>query len=98
DEVDAGVGGAVARTVGERLAALGRSRQVLCVTHLPQVAGFAGRHFHVTKRVDAGRTAARVEALDGERRVKALAVMMGGRDASAASLKHARELLEECRA
>ena len=97
DEVDAGVGGAVARTVGERLAALGRARQVLCVTHLPQVAGFAARHFHVSKATTAGRTAARVEALEGDRRLKALAVMMGGRDSSAASLKHARELLEDCR-
>ena len=98
DEVDAGVGGAVARTVGERLAALGRARQVLCVTHLPQVAGFAARHFHVSKATAAGRTAAKIEALEGDRRLKALAVMMGGRDASAASLKHARELLEECQA
>lgn len=97
DEVDAGVGGAVARTVGERLAALGRGRQVLCVTHLPQVAGFAARHFHVSKSVAAGRTKAAVEQLSGDGRLKALAVMMGGRDASAASLRHARELLEGCK-
>ena len=96
DEVDAGVGGAVARTVGERLAGLSRGRQVLCVTHLPQVAGFAAIHFHVTKAVAAGRTKALVETLEGEARLKALAVMMGGRDASAASLRHARELLESC--
>ncbi|MBI5200937.1 MAG: DNA repair protein RecN [Elusimicrobia bacterium] len=98
DEVDAGVGGSVARAVGERLAGLGRARQVLCVTHLPQVAGFAERHFHVSKATVAGRTNARVETLEGDKRLKALAVMMGGRDASAASLKHARELLEECQA
>ncbi|MBI4423717.1 MAG: DNA repair protein RecN [Elusimicrobia bacterium] len=96
DEVDSGVGGAVARAVGERLAALGAARQVLCVTHLPQVAGFASRHFHVSKTSIGGRTAARVEALAGDKRLRALAVMMGGREASSASLRHARELLEAC--
>lgn len=97
DEVDAGVGGAVARTVGERLAALGRGRQVLCVTHLAQVAGHAARHFHISKTVAGGRTRAQVETLEGEKRLQALAVMMGGRDASAASLRHARELLDACK-
>ncbi|MDE2038867.1 MAG: DNA repair protein RecN [Elusimicrobia bacterium] len=94
DEVDAGVGGAVARSVGERLAALGRARQVLCVTHLPQVACFAGAHFLVSKRVVSGRTRAAVEHIDGARRLEALALMLGGREATAASRKHAMELLE----
>ena len=94
DEVDAGVGGAVARAVGARLAALGESRQVLCVTHLAQVACFARSHFHVAKEVSGGRTSVLIERLDGERRLEAVARMLGGREATAASRRHAKELLE----
>lgn len=93
DEVDAGIGGAVARAVGERLAALGRLRQVLCVTHLPQVACFGSAHFSVVKEVSGGRTRVAVERLDGSRRLEAIALMLGGREATAASRKHAKELL-----
>ncbi|MBI4376363.1 MAG: DNA repair protein RecN [Elusimicrobia bacterium] len=95
DEVDAGIGGAVARAVGQKLARLGRGRQVLCVTHLAQVACFAQSHFHVSKAVSGGRTKVAVERLEGERRLQAIARMLGGRDSSAAGLKHAQELLEE---
>jgi DNA repair protein RecN (Recombination protein N) len=94
DEVDAGIGGLVARAVGERLSRLAASRQVLCVTHLPQVACFAQTHFQVAKEVASGRTTARVERLDGARRLEAVARMLGGREATAASRKHAQELLE----
>jgi DNA repair protein RecN (Recombination protein N) len=94
DEVDSGVGGEVAAAVGEKLAALGRGRQVLCVTHLPQVACRAKTHFHVAKDVAAGRTRVRLERLDGERRLETVAAMLGGRAATAASRKHAQELLE----
>lgn len=94
DEVDAGIGGLVARAVGERLSRLAASRQVLCVTHLPQVACFAQSHFEVVKEVASGRTATRVERLDGARRLEAVARMLGGRQATAASRKHAQELLE----
>ncbi len=94
DEVDAGVGGQVAAAVGEKLAALARGRQVLCVTHLPQVACRAQTHFHVSKEVSAGRTRVRLERLDGDRRLETLALMLGGRAATDASRKHAQELLE----
>ncbi|MBI4061583.1 MAG: DNA repair protein RecN [Elusimicrobia bacterium] len=93
DEVDAGVGGEVARAVGERLSALARGRQVLCVTHLPQVACFAQVHFHAVKDVAAGRTRLRVDRLDGAGRLETVAAMLGGR-ATGASRKHAQELLE----
>ena len=94
DEVDAGIGGSVARSVGEKLAGLGRARQVLCVTHLPQVACFGRAHFWVGKQVASGRTKVTVERLDGGKRLEALALMLGGREATAASRKHAQELLE----
>jgi DNA repair protein RecN (Recombination protein N) len=94
DEVDAGIGGSVARAVGEKLAALGRARQVLCVTHLPQVACFGRAHFWVGKIVAGGRTKVAVERLEGGKRLEALALMLGGREATAASRKHAKELLE----
>ena len=94
DEVDAGIGGETARAVGGKLAALARGRQVLCVTHLPQVACRASTHFHVAKEVASGRTRVRLERLDGDRRLEAMALMLGGRAATAASRKHAQELLE----
>ena len=94
DEVDAGIGGVVARAVGARLAALGEARQVLCVTHLAQVACFARSHFHVAKEVSGGRTSVLIERLAGERRLEAVALMLGGREATAASRRHAKELLE----
>jgi DNA repair protein RecN (Recombination protein N) len=94
DEVDAGIGGEVATAVGEKLAALAKGRQVLCVTHLPQVACRASAHFHVTKEVAGGRTRVRAERLEGERRLDAVALMLGGRGATAASRRHAQELLE----
>ncbi|NNN05906.1 MAG: DNA repair protein RecN, partial [Elusimicrobia bacterium] len=80
--------------VGSKLAALGRGRQVLCVTHLPQVACRADAHFHVVKEVASGRTRVRLERLDGERRLETVALMLGGRAATAASRRHAQELLE----
>ena len=94
DEIDAGIGGTVARCVGERLAALGRCRQILCVTHLAQVACFAPTHFHVSKETAGGRTSVRVERLNGGRRLEAVAQLLGGRAATEASRKHAQELLE----
>ncbi len=93
DEVDAGIGGRVANAVGARLARLARGNQVLCVTHLPQVAAFADRHFAVRKSVRAGRTRTAVEALEGDRRVEELARMLGGRQVTPTSRKHAAELL-----
>jgi DNA repair protein RecN (Recombination protein N) len=93
DEVDSGVGGAVADAVGARLARLARRQQVLCVTHLPQVAAYADSHFRVHKQVSDGRTRAHVAPLDGERRVEELARMLAGKHPTATSLRHAAELL-----
>jgi DNA repair protein RecN (Recombination protein N) len=93
DEVDAGVGGAVAHAVGGNLSALARSRQVLCVTHLPQVASYAEGHVAVTKEVVRGRTVARVETLQTEERRQEIARMLSGRGLTPTSLKAAEELL-----
>ena len=95
DEVDAGVSGAVAQAVGARLARLARRRQVLCVTHLPQVAAFADGHYHVGKRVLAGRTHTEIVRIDGDSRVDELARMLGGRQAGSAARENAMELLAE---
>jgi DNA repair protein RecN (Recombination protein N) len=95
DEIDAGVGGNTARVVGERLRALGGGRQVLCITHLPQVASLAQVHFRLEKDVGGpSRASARVERLDGEGVVEEISRMLGG-DAGAdgAATQHARELL-----
>jgi len=95
DEVDAGIGGAVAATVGQRLRELGEHRQVLCVTHLAQVAARAHRHLQVTKAARAEETRARLRALDDEDRVEEIARMLGGREVTDQSRAHAREMLEE---
>jgi DNA repair protein RecN (Recombination protein N) len=96
DEVDAGIGGEAAVAVGRALARLGDEpgRQVLVVTHLPQVAAFAHAHLAVTKAVQRGRTVSRVAALNGEDRVRELSRMLSGRDTEAAR-RHAAELLAE---
>ncbi len=93
DEVDAGVAGAVADAVGSRLARLGERNQVLCVTHLPQVAAHADHHYHVLKRVTAGRTRADARRLGARERVDELARMLGGREVTAASRRNAAALL-----
>ena len=94
DEIDAGVGGNTARAVGERLRALGDERQVLCITHLPQVASLAETHFTIDKRIEAGQATAQVADVDGDDLVAEIVRIMGGdRDDRTAS-KHARELLK----
>ena len=92
DEIDAGVGGNTARVVGERLRALGEGRQVICITHLPQVASLAGAHFRLEKDLDGEPARATVEQLDGEAVVEEIRRMLGG--GSGAATRHARELLE----
>jgi DNA repair protein RecN (Recombination protein N) len=94
DEVDAGVSGAVADAVGSRLSRLARRQQVLCVTHLPQVAAYADRHLAVSKSVRGGRTRAVIDELEGDARVGELAKMLGGKRATATSRRHATELLD----
>ncbi|HWH81469.1 MAG TPA: DNA repair protein RecN, partial [Burkholderiaceae bacterium] len=93
DEIDAGVGGAVAETVGRLMKQLGRERQVLAVTHLPQVAACADRHFVVSKRLRDGVTLSAVDAVGGEGRVAEVARMLGGERLSNTSLAHAQEML-----
>jgi DNA repair protein RecN (Recombination protein N) len=93
DEVDTGIGGAVAATVGRMLQALGTRRQVLCVTHLPQVAAHADHHFRVVKIGDGDKVTSELTALTGPARVDELARMLAGREITAKTRAHARELL-----
>ena len=97
DEVDAGIGGAVAATVGELLQALGARRQVLCVTHLPQVAAFADTHFRITKQGDAEAVRADAVALSGADRIEELARMLAGSAITAKTRAHAKELFQRHR-
>ena len=93
DEVDSGVGGAVAETVGRLMKQLGRHRQVLAVTHLPQVAACADQHLVVSKQITDGQIASRVQPTSGEARIHEIARMLGGEKLSATTLAHAREML-----
>ncbi len=93
DEVDSGIGGAVAEVVGQLLKRLGQERQVLCVTHLPQVASQANQHFQVSKRSDDGATRSQIQLLDQKQRIEEIARMLGGLEITATTRKHARELL-----
>ena len=94
DEVDAGVGGAVAEMVGRQLRALSGSGQVLCVTHLPQVASQADRQVRVKKRTERGATRTALEPLEGDARVDELARMLGGTSVTERAREHAREMLQ----
>jgi DNA repair protein RecN (Recombination protein N) len=94
DEVDSGIGGGVAEVVGRLLKRLGQQRQVLCVTHLPQVASQANQHFQVAKgMLDSGKTVSRIDVLGSRARVEEVARMLGGIEITETTRKHARELL-----
>jgi DNA repair protein RecN (Recombination protein N) len=93
DEVDAGIGGAVAEVLGRKLAALARRHQVLCITHLPQIAKFADHHLKISKQVAAGRTRTAITRLSDEERPREIARMLGGEKITKVTLEHARELL-----
>jgi DNA repair protein RecN (Recombination protein N) len=93
DEIDAGIGGNTARIVGERLRALGAEHQVLCITHLPQVASLAEAHFRLEKDVAGDQTVASVERLEGEGVVEEIRRMLGGERSDEAATQHARELI-----
>jgi DNA repair protein RecN (Recombination protein N) len=95
DEVDAGIGGETGFAVGRRLKRLSRGAQVLVITHLPQIAAFADRHFTVQKQAKAGRTITRVAGLDQAGRVEELARMLTGGGAEATAREHARRLMDE---
>ena len=94
DEVDAGVGGAVAEAIGRRLKRAAQEHQVLCVTHLPQIAAFADAHFRVEKKTAKGRTTTRVVCLDEEERIEELARMLGGKRITQSARDHAKALIE----
>jgi len=98
DEVDAGIGGRSADPVGLSLWRLARHHQVLCVTHLPQIAAHADAHLHIAKSVRDGRTVTAIRELSVDERVREIAAMLGGADTSAASQLAARELLDRAQA
>lgn len=93
DEVDAGIGGGAATAVGEKLKRVSEHSQVLCITHLPQVAAFADQHFHVEKVEQEGRTFTSLRRLSGEERVSEMARMLGGAKITEATIEHAREFI-----
>jgi DNA repair protein RecN (Recombination protein N) len=95
DEVDAGIGGKAAETVGQKLQELSRRYQILCVTHLSQIAACADRHYRIEKLVLDGRTVTRVDPLAGEARVEELVRMMSGSRVTDAARQHIREMLEK---
>jgi DNA repair protein RecN (Recombination protein N) len=95
DEVDAGIGGRTAEMVGRRLRGLSRRHQVICITHLPQIACYGDQHYAVRKSSRAGRTFVKLKELTGEQRVEEIARMLGGAKISASTRAHAREMLEQ---
>ena len=95
DEVDAGIGGRTADMVGQRLKALARRHQVLCITHRPQIACYGEHHFAVRKATRRGRTTTTLEGLAGESRLDEIARMLGGVNVSTKTRAHAREMLEQ---
>jgi len=94
DEIDTGIGGRAAEAVGKKLKALARSNQVLCVTHLPQIATFADHHYVIEKRQAGGRTRTSIRAVTGEERTKEVARMLSGAQLTETSRKHAEQLIK----
>ncbi|MEW6672445.1 MAG: DNA repair protein RecN [Thermodesulfobacteriota bacterium] len=95
DEVDAGIGGGVAEVVGKKLADLARFHQIVCITHLPQIAKFGTHHFKISKQVSGGRTVTMIKPLDNNERIKEIARMLGGATITKTALDHASEMLRE---
>ena len=93
DEIDAGIGGRTAQAVAEKLLLLGLSHQVICVTHLPQIASMANKHFYIEKKTHRERTLVEVRALEKNERVDELARMLGGAEVTSTTREHAREML-----
>jgi DNA repair protein RecN (Recombination protein N) len=94
DEVDSGIGGAVAQAVGERLRRLARHRQIICVTHLPMIAALASHHVLVEKHASGGRTVACFETVDEDARIEEISRMLAGDRITATTRRQARELLD----
>jgi DNA repair protein RecN (Recombination protein N) len=95
DEVHAGIGGTVADAVARRLKLLAHNRQLLCITHLPQIAAYADHHYAVEKRQQNGRTVAHARALAADERIAEVSRMLGGSAAPAEAERYARRLLAE---
>ncbi len=95
DEVDAGIGGGVAEVVGKKLADLARIHQVVCITHLPQIAKFGTHHFRISKQVSGGRTVTTIKPLDKNDRIKEIARMLAGSTITKTALEHASEMLQD---
>ena len=93
DEIDVGVGGRTAQTIADKLDGLAACAQILCITHLPQIASRADTHFLIEKQVEGGRTTVSVVSLDAEARVEEIARMLGGSRRTEAVVQHAREML-----
>jgi DNA repair protein RecN (Recombination protein N) len=94
DEIDANVGGRLAAVVGHKLRELAERQQVLCITHLPQIASYANRHLSVRKQQRGGETRTTIHVMSGDDRLEELAAMIGGKSVSATARAQARELLE----
>jgi DNA repair protein RecN (Recombination protein N) len=95
DEVDAGIGGGVAEIIGQKLSTLAAYHQVICITHLPQIAKFGRHHFKINKKVANGRTLTTISPLNKQLRLKEIARMLGGVNITQATLDHARDLLQK---
>jgi DNA repair protein RecN (Recombination protein N) len=94
DEIDTGIGGRAAEAVGKKLKSLSRSNQVLCVTHLPQIATFADHHYLIEKKESGGRTRTTVRLITGEERTEEIARMLSGARLTDTSRKHAEQMLK----
>ena len=97
DEVDTGIGGGVAETVGRKLQGVGEARQVICITHLPQVASCAHQHLKVIKMVEDMRTFSAVRSLSREERISEVSRMLGGNEITAKTREHAEEMITRAR-
>ena len=95
DEVDTGISGSASQKVGMKLKQVSKNRQVICVTHQPQIAALADIHFLIKKSTDGERTYTEVTKLDEENRIKSLAALIGGAEVGGTALEHAKKLIEE---
>jgi DNA repair protein RecN (Recombination protein N) len=95
DEIDTGSSGVTASVVGEKLKRMSATRQIVCITHLPQIAGFADHHYLIEKTSDENSTRATVRELDGDEKITAIARLIGGKTVTPATLKSAQELMRE---
>jgi DNA repair protein RecN (Recombination protein N) len=94
DEIDAGISGVTASIVGEKLREMARDRQIICITHLPQIAACAQHHFVIEKSSDDKTTYTTIVEISGEARVKEIARLLGGKNVTEATLSSARDLIE----